>query len=364
MRSEQGKSFGFSSAPSSAARLILSLLLPVLCQHGHAQTRPEPQGNGGRYCCASDGTVYFIDQGLARPITKAANDQLFGNSDWRADSINLSKVSKGELLGDDAHLAKSSDGSDQTIFLMELRTNGWVKRPITSRGSENCGFNLSKIALVSQTVLDGASTADTIDYPPQRQLWDVPHLNGRRYLNSADKGVYLIDNGNRRRLIGRANDNLFGNSNWRDADLTDVLEATPVGDDAYLAKSSNGSDQTVFLMERRPNGWVKRPITKQGAANYGFNISKLVLVAQTVLDGASTEDTIGQPEPPPPHPIQPPRPPPPPPCCGSPRPQPPQGACSYHLGDQPRCTYNHEADCTALHGAWDPSHVCQDYHIY
>ena len=76
-----------------------------------------PELNGRRYVYAPENTVYFIDRGLRRPLTAAANARLFGNNSWLSDDINLGTIGMGELLGDASYLAQSADGPDRaTVF--------------------------------------------------------------------------------------------------------------------------------------------------------------------------------------------------------------------------------------------------------
>jgi hypothetical protein len=123
--------------------------------------------NGLRFAYDPDKTTYFIDRGLRRPLTAKANDSLFGNNSWKADTVQLGSVTVGDLLTDNVYLAVTHQGPDKdTVFLIDDVPGGPQKRPITARGYQTCGFRPART--VQPDILAAMPAGDLIDFltPP------------------------------------------------------------------------------------------------------------------------------------------------------------------------------------------------------
>jgi len=288
-----GLALSFRIASRVTATVIA--LTMIAGYQGRAQTRTVPELNGDRFLNAANRSEYFIDEGLGRPVTALANSHLFGNNAWHTDNIGLSSIATGSIL-DDAYLARPDGGTYQsTVFLMDHLPDGWHKRPITGMGFNTCGFNISLVEKVQQSVIDQALPGDTIDYQPHALLRIAPELNGGRYMDTANGTVYFIDDGLRRPITGPGYVHLFGNQFWRsdNVGLNLILAGDLLTDDAYLARPDGGTYQsTVFLMDLLPDGWHKRPITGMGFNGSGFDASKIGVVSQAVFNQATLGDTI------------------------------------------------------------------------
>jgi hypothetical protein len=122
-----------------------------------------PQYSGARFMDSQDRTVYYIDKGLRRPITAAANNNLWRNNSWQSGTrINISSITKGALLDDDTYLARDSGG---TVYLRENNEGQWLKHPI--KGSDASGFNTSLARPISDADLSAAIQVAEIDYHPR-----------------------------------------------------------------------------------------------------------------------------------------------------------------------------------------------------